>query len=199
MKLYKLTDAEGRTGNEMQWGVGITNHAAGKGVKLCSSGVIHAYTSLLLAELMDLAHGSYGACKLAWEADGEVVSSDGTKVGCKSLTTICEVTNQLPILTRTQRTAFAILSAQEVLLKTNVKWLKWHKWAEQWLDGTDWSLYDAASDAAADAASAAASYAAYAAAAADAASYAAAAYADMDHQRIDFEALAQRALTFRGE
>ena len=65
MKLYKLTDAQGRTSNATQWGEGITVTAKGEGAVLCSAGVVHAYTSLLLAELPDKAHGNYGA-KSRW-------------------------------------------------------------------------------------------------------------------------------------
>ena len=56
MKLYKLTDAQGRTRNNTHWGEGITVTAKGEGTTLCSTGVVHAYTSLLLAELLDKSH-----------------------------------------------------------------------------------------------------------------------------------------------
>ena len=47
MKLYKLTDAEGRTKGETQWGENVTHSVTGK-PKLCSSTVLHAYRSAAL-------------------------------------------------------------------------------------------------------------------------------------------------------
>ena len=187
MKLYKLTDAQGRTRNNTHWGEGITVTAKGEGTTLCSAGVVHAYTSLLLAELLDKSHGNYGATKRAWEAEGEVVASDGTKVGCKSLTTVREITADLPVLTRTQRTAFAILCAQAVLPQ---KYTKWHKWAEGWLSGADRSRSAAYAYASAAYAAGAAAYAAYADADAAARSASLARSADIVRELIPWEAMA---------
>ena len=110
MKLYKLTDKNGNTKNNMHWEVGITNTATGKDeYRLCTDTVLHAYTSLLLAELMNPAHSFFHDDKLVFEVEGKVVVSDGTKVGCKELTVIAVVIT--PEITKNQRIAFGILCA----------------------------------------------------------------------------------------
>jgi hypothetical protein len=169
MKLYKLTDDDGKTRqgkpNETQWGEGVTHSVTGK-PKLCTATVLHAYPSALLAVLMDPTHGSYGAASRLWEAEGEVVAKAPDKVGCQTLTTLREIDK--PVITPEQRAKFAILAAQAVIGNRSPKW---SKWAEGWLSGKDRTAR--AADAATNAATNAA-YAAYAAArAADAATNAA--------------------------
>jgi hypothetical protein len=130
--LYKLTDKDGKTRagkhNECQWGEGITHKAKGRGKKLCTDGVIHAYTHPLLAVFMDPIHDGYGDTARLWEAEGEVVADDGTKVGCKALTTICEI--PLPAVTTQQRARFGTLAAKTVCTDP-----AWNAWADAWLDG----------------------------------------------------------------
>jgi len=191
MKLYKLTDKDGYTYNpSLLWGVGVTHTAAKGKPKLCSPTVIHAYTSPLLAELMDRLHGNYGATKLLWEAEGDVVISDGLKVGVKQLTTVSQI--DVPSLTTVQRVAFAIYCGMEVYND-----LSYHAWAGKWLSGEDRSgkaAYAAAY--AADAAAYTAADAAYttaAAYAADAAAYTAV-YAARSKPTIDFVSLAEKAM-----
>ena len=177
MKLYKLTDKDGYTRRmqigETLWGEGVTNRAIENGNTLCTAQVIHAYKSLLLAEMMNPIHADLGKDKLAWEAEGDVVAEDGLKIGVKSLTTLRRA--NLPEITTIQRVAFGILCSLEVYHEE-----KYVKWANDWLSGKDRSYtaaYARAAYAAADAAYARAAYAAYAAADARAA-YAAYAAAD---------------------
>jgi hypothetical protein len=218
VKLYKLTDENGNTKNNMHWDIG-TMHEVSGAPKLCSSTVIHAYTSPLLAVFMNPAYGAFSN-PLAFEAEGEVLVSDGTKVGVQKLT-IQRSCVELPKVSQTQFVAFGILCALEVCISPSFV-----SWANKWLSGVDRSkaaayaaydaacaaAYDAAADAAVYAASAAsaasAAYAAYDAydAAADAARAAYAAYAAAaDAARavaasaaasIDFQRLAEKALTY---
>ena len=186
MKLYKLTDKNDQTRDDTQWGLGVTHEATGKGKKLCSDGVLHAYRDPLLAVLMDPIHGEFVPDAHLWEAEGKVMVDDGTKVGCKKMTTLRQIL--LPTITIEQRVRFAILCGKEVCNDS-----MWLKWADKWLDETDRSAANAsaaayavyaagaAAYAAASAAGAAAAYAAGAAnasAAAYAAAYAAGAAAD---------------------
>jgi hypothetical protein len=183
MKLYKLTNSDDETHNGMKWVIGVTNHATGKGKpRLCSDTVIHAYTTLLLAELMNPVHGQYDKYKLAYEAEGDIVVSDGTKVGCLSLTITKRV--ETPTVSTTNRIAFGILCVLEVN-----KGESFALWAEEWLTNKDRSYAFAV---------AAADYAAYdithaAANAAANAAYAAA-YARDAAFTINFAALAEKAL-----
>lgn len=131
--LYKLTTQDNKTRkghyNETTWGEGVSHFGTGEG-NLCGPGWIHAYTSPLLAVLMNPVHANIGNPKL-WEAEGEVVLSDrGLKVGCRTLTTVREI--PLPEVTITQRIAFAILCTKEVC-----KDAAWNAWANKWLSGED--------------------------------------------------------------
>ena len=177
MKLYKLTDENGQTYNNTQWGEGISHSGTGKG-ELCSEGWIHAYTHPLLAVLLNPIHADFKNPRM-WEAEGDVDKRDGQlKVGCRTLTTIKEI--PLPVITAEQRVKFAILCANAVCDDE-----RWNEWADKWLDGTDRSKQSAnaaraaawaanaaeaawAAEAAAEAAEAAARAAAWAAEAAEA-------------------------------
>jgi hypothetical protein len=162
MKLYKLTDAEGRTYNNTQWGEGVTHNATGRGrgrgsLKLCSTGFIHAYESPEIAVLFNPIHSDFRDPMLLWEAEGEIaLKADQTKCGCKSLTTLRTIA--CPVIFTEQRVRFAILCATSVY--QDPEFLKWSK---RWLSGKDRS---SAADCAASAAVWAASAAAWAASAA---------------------------------
>jgi hypothetical protein len=209
MRLIKLTDDEGYTQNKTHWQVGTTHTASGKRAKLCTNGVIHAYTSELLAVLMNPTHAQF-INPQCFEAEGDIVVSDGTKVGCRSLTITGYA--KLPEIAITQRISFGILCAKEVCKSPS-----WNIWADKWLSGenrsrksatdaADAAAAAAAADADADAADAAAAYAA-AADAADAAAYAAyaasaaasydASAAADSNIKIDFQSLAEKALTYK--
>jgi hypothetical protein len=176
-KLYKLTDQKHQTYGGCQWGEGVERTAPGG--RLCSEGVLHAYTDPLLAVLLNPIHGNFRNPVL-WECDGDVCVTDhGLKVGCTRLRT--DKIIPLPSVTDTQRTAFGILCAKKVC-----KDAAWNTWADNWLSGVDRSM------AAAAAAEAARAWAAAAAeAAARAAAEAAAAEAGLD---IDLAAIARKAM-----
>lgn len=163
MKLYKLTDANGCTKNNTQWGENVTHRAQGYGAgtgDLCSDRYIHAYEHPLLAVLMNPIHANFDRPRL-WEAEGEVVTRDGQlKCGCVELTTIREI--PVPVMTTDQRVEFAIRCALAVYNETSFV-----AWANKWLDGADRSAARAAW--AAGAAARAAEAAAWAAEAARAA------------------------------
>ena len=197
--LYKLTNKNSRTLGLTQWGEGVSNSAAKLNVKaeLCTDSVIHAYASPHLAVLMAPAHVDYYASALLWLAEGNVVVSDTTKVGCRTLTTLRQIDK--PLWTTEMRVEFAIRCALKVSSNT-----AFVLWANAWLDGSDRDKKSAtaanavvyATDAAANAvvyATDAAVYAATAVDAADAAVYAAdaanaAAY--VANATIDLEAIA---------
>ena len=134
-RLYKLTDAAGRTRNNTQWGPGVTHSGTGTG-DLCSEGWIHAYTHPLLAVLLNPIHANFAEPRL-WEAEGDVALDDrGLKVGCKTLTTLREA--PVPAVTLEQRVRFGILCARKVCADPT-----WLTWAERWLSGEDRSKENA--------------------------------------------------------
>jgi hypothetical protein len=157
--LYKLTDKDGQTYGNTQWGEGITHTAPGTGA-LCTNGWIHAYTDPLLAVFLNPLHCNFPVDTMRlWECEGEVGATDhGLKVGCASLTTLHEM--PVPQVTTEQLVRFAVLCS--LTLKTRWKGkAAYRRWANAWLDGTDRS--EAAARAAAWAARAAARVAARAA------------------------------------
>jgi len=162
--LYKLTDKNGRTKGETQWGEGVTHSGTGED-GLCGEGFIHAYEDPLIAVLLNPIHADFKTPRL-WEAEGEIALREGQlKCGCVSLTTVREI--PLPEVTTEQRVRFAILCAKAVSRDA-----EWNKWADKWLRGEDRSKAGAARAArAADAAAAAraATWAAWAVEAAGAA------------------------------
>lgn len=140
MKLYKLTDENAMTRNNTQWGPGVTHNGTGEG-DLCGPGWIHAYTDPLLAVLFNPIHADFKNPRL-WEAEGDVGKTDhGFKVGCRSLTTIREIS--VPEITTEQRVRFAILCARQVCDDPT-----WMRWVDRWLSGEDRSEAAAATRAA---------------------------------------------------
>ena len=171
--LYKLTNLHSQTRSATQWGENVTHELPARDTyQLCSKQVLHAYASPELAVLMDPIHAILLPDAILWEAEGDVVVSDGTKVGCTRLTTLKQI--PIPAITLEQRVTFAIKCALHVY-----KGPSWVAWARAWLANTNRDAYAAATNAAAyayayayaDAAAYAAADAAYAAAA-DAATYA---------------------------
>jgi hypothetical protein len=136
MRLYKLTDAQGRTragyDNELTWAVGVTHTAKGKGTELCTDGVIHAYEHPLLAVLLNPIHANFNPATMRlFAAEGEIVAREGQlKCGVKSLTIVEEI--PVPTMTTEQRVKFAILCAKEVCKDST-----WNAWADKWLSGED--------------------------------------------------------------
>jgi hypothetical protein len=159
--LFKLTDGDGKTRNDTQWGPGVSHSGTGEG-ELCGPGWIHAYEHPLVAVLMIPIHAHFPNPRL-WEAEGEIAIRDGQlKCGCKTLTTVREI--PLPAVTTEMRVRFAILCAKEVCGAD----LPWNAWADKWLSGGD-RTQAAASAAWAWAASASAARASASARAAEAA------------------------------
>ena len=164
MKYYKLTDQNGFTRNDTQWGEGITHTATREGKTLCTNEVIHVYKSALLSVLLNPIHADFTRPRL-WECEcSRPVANDGTKLGVKKCTTLREI--PLPQVTTEQRVKFAILCALEVYHAS-----EFALWADGWITGRDRSAAAVyAANAAADAAAHAADAAAHAA---NAAAYAA--------------------------
>ena len=183
--LYKLTDLQSQTRNATQWGENVTHELPVRDAyQLCSKQVLHAYVSPELAVLMDPIQASLLPDAILWEAEGDVVTNDGTKVGCTRLTTLKQI--PIPTITLEQRVTFALKCALHVYKEPS-----WVAWAQAWVANTNrdaTAADDAADDAAAD--DAAAYDAAYAArAAADAAYYA----ADAAARAVDASYVAARA------
>jgi len=128
--LYKLTDKNGMTQGNTQWGESVTHEAKGEGTELCTGQVIHAYRDPYLAVFYDPIGGNYGENALLWESEGRVVADDKLKVGCKSLTTLRQI--PLPVLTTEQRVEIAIRISLLVYKEKS-----YVIWADNWLSGKD--------------------------------------------------------------
>jgi hypothetical protein len=119
VKLYKLTEQDNTTyhGSTL-WGNNVThNKRKKKNPQLCSIDLLHAYSNVNLAFLLNPCHANIGHPKL-WEAEGNVVSQDWGKVGCFNLTTIRELPFPAWVGTEQEklvRVAFAVLCAEAVL------------------------------------------------------------------------------------
>lgn len=145
--LYKLTDYKNRTrvgyDNETKWGRNVTHSVTGRPI-LCTKGVIHAYRHPLQAAFFSPVHTTFydrrgRATEPAfWEAEGDVVADDGTKVGCSTLTTKRIV--EFPKVTVEQRQRFAILLSMEATPKDSELGEVGMAWARDWLDGKDRSF-----------------------------------------------------------
>ena len=90
--LYKLTEQDGTTYNQStQWGENTTHMVSlCSNPQLCTGDVLHAYTSLELALLLNPIHADI-VNPLVWLAEGDIVVEDWGKVGCFSLTTVEEI------------------------------------------------------------------------------------------------------------
>ena len=127
--IYKLTDKDGKTRNDTQWGPGVSHSGTGQG-ELCGPGWIHAYEHPLVAVLLNPIHANIQNPRL-WEAEGEIAIRDGQiKCGCKTLTTVREI--PIPAVTTEMRVRFGILCAKEVCACS-----AWNAWADRWLSGED--------------------------------------------------------------
>ena len=126
--VIKLTDQTGRTRGDTQWDEGVTHYASGDENQLCTPGVIHAYSGWELALLMNPIHANF-THPLVWEARGEIVAKDGTKLGCNPLTTIRRIV--VPEPTLEQRLWFAREAAYTVYplwkwYDRSGAWLQWY-------------------------------------------------------------------------
>ena len=192
MKCYKLTDENGQTQNNTQWGENVSHSASGEsGQPLCSKGWIHFYTNPFLAVLMNPSHAFFTSPRL-WEAEssGEELH-EPLKSGSKTLTTLKEI--PLPEISFSQRIAFGILCGKEVC-----KNKEWNAWADKWLSGEDRTTESAEVASHVAKANVAANAAAYYAAtySANAASYAAS-YAIINDKNIDIIKIVKKAMTYK--
>ncbi len=126
----KITNSKGLTKNNTQWGENVTHEIKVKGRELCSDQVFHGYKDEYLAVFFNPIHGDYGEDMLLWEAEGNVVANDGTKLGFKKQTTIKQI--PIPKITTEQRTEIAIRRSLMVYKEESYK-----EWAENWLSGKD--------------------------------------------------------------
>ena len=111
--LIKLTKTNGTTKGGYHWAVGTTHSLPAKdNPQLCSRDVFHAYESAEVAAFLRHIH-DYNGDVLAWEAEGDVVVRDATKVGVFSLTVTGEA--ELPQPTLKQTVLFALFCASAVL------------------------------------------------------------------------------------
>ena len=146
-----MTDSQGRTHHNTQWGENVTHKASGTGKNLCTSDCIHVYDHPLKAAFFNPIHAKF-TNPILWEAKvKDIVARDTTKVGVRQCTTIRQV--PLSTITINQRVRVAILVA---LSLPHTK--KFDTWAEGWLNDKDRTY------AAAAAATYAFSYASYLAA-----------------------------------
>lgn len=156
MKVWKITDKQGQSKHETQWGEGVTHEADGDSDVLCNEHWLHCYTDPLQAAFFCRSHVLRCPDVLLWEAEAEgktLVQYD--KMGCAKLTTWHQV--PMPEITPEQCVEIAIRCALAVCRES-----AFVTWAEDWLSGKDRSA--AAAAWAAEAAREAAAWAAEAAA-----------------------------------
>ena len=112
MTLCKLTNEYNKTYNDTQWGEGVTHVTSGE-CELCGSGWIHYYDSPLVAVLLNPIHANFIYPHL-WsiKINGEIKKGHDSKFGTTSLTTIERI--PLPEINPTQKIIFGILCAFEV-------------------------------------------------------------------------------------
>ena len=157
--IYKLTDMNMKTYGGYPWALGKWNRTSGEG-DLCGPGWLHAYTSPVLAELLDPIHANFREYRVfRGEASGPVISDRGLKVGYTNM----RITEELPRLhiTTENRIRFGIACACRVYPSA-----EYRAWAGRWVSGADRSEAAARSAEVAARSAAAAAWAAEAAAAA---------------------------------
>ena len=128
--IYKLTDMNMKTYGGYPWVLGKWNRTSGKG-DLCGPGWLHAYTSPVLAELLNPIHANFREYRLfRGEASGPVISDSGLKVGYTNM----RITEELPRLhlTTENRIRFGIACACRVYPSA-----EYRAWAGRWVSGAD--------------------------------------------------------------
>jgi hypothetical protein len=183
--LCKLTTQDMTTHNGCEWTVGEWKETDGSG-DMCGPGWLHCCDDPLLAVLHNPIHAGIDNPML-WEIE---VGGEKKTDGLKSAYTRMRIVKAMPLpeITTMQKIAYAILCAKEVCADK-----AWNAWADAWLSGKDRSK-EAAEAAWAAAAAVAARAVAAARAAAVAAAWAAVAAAD---KKIDFIALARKAIEYK--
>jgi hypothetical protein len=130
MLRYKLTTQNLQTHNGFQWEIGKTVTTDGSG-SLCSQGWLHCYTHPLLAVLLNPIHADIDNPKLFEVGCSGITKTDnGLKEGFTEMTIMKQL--DLPVITTTQKIAFAILCSLEVY-----KAPAYVEWADNWLSGKD--------------------------------------------------------------
>ena len=119
MELYKLTNKNGCTQGNTQWGIGVTHELkATEKPRLCTKDVLHAYKNINLALLLNPNNANISNPKI-WEAEGKIVVEDYGKVGCFKLTTTKELSCPDWYIDDKKRrrvqVQFAVLCAESVL------------------------------------------------------------------------------------
>ena len=128
--IYKLTDMNMKTYGGYPWVLGKWNRTSGEG-NLCGPGWLHAYTSPVLAELLDPIHANFREYRVfRGEASGPVISDSGLKVGYTNM----RITEELPRLhiTTENRIRFGIACACRVYTSA-----EYRAWAGRWVSGAD--------------------------------------------------------------
>ena len=128
--IYKLTDMNMKTYGGYPWALGKWNRTSGEG-DLCGPGWLHAYTSPVLAELLDPIHANFREYRVfRGEASGPVISDRGLKVGYTNM----RITEELPRrhITTENRIRFGIACACRVYTSA-----EYRAWAGRWVSGAD--------------------------------------------------------------
>lgn len=108
----KITDKNGKTRNETQWGENITHEITKPGNTLCSDEVFHGFKNKYIAAFAGIYCGYDESTMQFWEAEGEVVADDGLKLGFKKQTTL----HQIDVLCVTNRQRTEIRKKYQVLI-----------------------------------------------------------------------------------
>ena len=192
--VYKLTDQNMQTYGNCQWVLNEWKETSGEG-DLCRPGWLPGYSDPLIAILHNPMHANIANPRMfVAEVEGKYLDDGGLKCGHTRMRLIEEINP--PVITVTQKIAYAILCAREVC--TNKKW---NDWADGWLSGNDRSAEAAwAAARAEEAAAEEAAWAAWGAAAAViktgwAAWGATAAAAAANKKKIDLIAIAKEAVS----
>ena len=128
--IYKLTDMNMKTYGGYPWALGKWNRTSGKG-GLCGPGWLHAYTSPVLAELLDPIHANFREYRVfRGEASGPVISDRGLKGGYTNM----RITEERPRrhITTENRIRFGIACACRVYTSA-----EYRAWAGRWVSGAD--------------------------------------------------------------
>lgn len=141
LTVYKFTDTTGMGGDGRQWGAGVTHTTTGEYYPhrpeqnwlLCEHSPL---TAALLGPIHDGAN-----YPVLWRAEvtTNAIEPHGGRLMVTGLTTIEDV--PVPVVTATQRVAFAILCT---LADTTRERAEWNRWAGRWLSGADRSRESAA-------------------------------------------------------
>lgn len=135
MVVAKLTDYNGCTHDDTQWGPGIRHEVKKWTGELCTGGVIHAYVgaterdAVALGLIMNPIHANYSPARL-WICEAKEPSvTDNTKSGFAAVTTIREIL--VPPIPMERKAEAAICYAAGVYKEPSFL-----HWAQAWIDGS---------------------------------------------------------------